>query len=370
MQITNVETIPVAVGIKTLEDGGLAPYVGGQGVVEDEVERMLVKLDTENDVTGWGEFRPTLSPEATSAIIEQDIGPSLIGRHVWEIESFVDEFFFEYLHIDSFLGGVEMAMWDAFGKHLDQPVHRLIGGKCRDQVEFAKCLGILPPEESRQHAEQALAEGYNVLKTKAGRDWQEDVDRVIAMDEAVDGELEFRLDPNQNWSFPDAVRVGAALEDAGVYLQYMEQPIRVDSFGTLAKLRERLQTPIAPNEDMYFPHNLLNIAREDAIDVGVLDLVPAGGILGLKRLAAVGDDLGISMTHHNAWDLGVKTAAVLHAVSSTPSMDLPPDTIYFTWEDDIIEHPFSIDEGTIAVPDGPGLGVTVDRDAVARYRLD
>jgi L-alanine-DL-glutamate epimerase-like enolase superfamily enzyme len=197
MEITDVEAIPVAMGVGPLEDGGLSPYVGGQGVVED--------------------------------------------------------FFFEYLHVQSFLGGVEMAMWDALGKHVGQPVHRLIGGKCTDRVDLARCLGILPPEESREHAKRARELGYDVLKVKAGRDWREDVDRLIAMHEAANGELELRIDPNQNWAFPDAVRVGARLEDAGVYPQYLEQPIRIDSFGTLDKLRSRLRTPIAANEDTYFP---------------------------------------------------------------------------------------------------------------------
>jgi L-alanine-DL-glutamate epimerase-like enolase superfamily enzyme len=370
MEITGIEAIPVAMGVRPLDDGGLSPYVGGQGVVEDEVERVLVRLETEGDVTGWGEFRPTLSPEATVTIVERDLAPEVIGRSVWEIEAFVDEFFFEYLHVQSFLGGVEMAMWDAFGKHTGQPVHRLIGGKCTDSVDLARCLGILPPEESREHAERALELGYDVLKVKAGRDWREDAERLIAMHDAVDGELDLRIDPNQNWSFPDAVRVGARLEDAGVYPQYLEQPIRIDSFGTLDKLRSRLRTPIAANEDTYFPHNLMNMAREDAIDVAVVDHVPAGGILGLKRLAAVGGDLGVSMAHHNAWDLGVKTAAMLHVVSSTPSIDLAPDTVYFAWVDDVIADPHVIEDGSMAVPDEPGLGVTVEEDAVEEYRID
>jgi L-alanine-DL-glutamate epimerase-like enolase superfamily enzyme len=189
------------------------------------------------------------------------------------------------------------------------------------------------------------------------------------MHDEVDGDLDFRLDPNQNWSFEDAVRVGAKLEDAGVYLQYLEQPIRVDSFGTLKRLRERLRQPIAANEDMYFSHNMTHMGKEDAIDVGVLDIVPAGGILNMKRLAGIAGDLGVSLAHHNAWDLGVKTAAVLHAVSATPEINLPPDTIYYAWADDVITEPFAVEDGKIPVPDGPGLGITVDEDKVAEYHI-
>jgi len=117
-------------------------------------------------------------------------------------------------------------------------------GTDRD-VEFAFCLGILSPAESRAKAREAVDAGFSVLKTKAGRNWKQDVARIEAMHDEVDGALEFRLDPNQGWSLDQAVRVGAALEDSGIYLQYMEQPIRVNAHESLATLRKRLRQPIA-----------------------------------------------------------------------------------------------------------------------------
>ncbi len=369
MEVTQLEAIPIEMGVKSKDEPeGLAPYVTNHGAVET-MGRMLIRLETSGGITGWGEMRNTLSPEATKTILENDIAPHVKGRKVWEIEDFTDSFFFEYMDINTFIGGVEMAMWDALGKYREAPVHELIGGKCDDVVEFAYCVGILSPSESREHAQRALDRGYSVLKTKAGRDWKQDVARIEAMHDEADGDLEFRLDPNQGWTFENAVRVGAMLEDKGIYLQYMEQPIRIDSFGTFKRLRNRLRTPICANEDMYFQRNLLELGKEDAIDVGVVDIIPSGGILGMKRLAGTAGDLGISLSHHNAFDLGVKTAAVLHAVSSTPEINLPPDTVYYAWEDDIIETPFTIDEGEIQVPDDPGLGVVVDEDKVEQYRI-
>ncbi|WP_152043134.1 mandelate racemase/muconate lactonizing enzyme family protein [Salinigranum salinum] len=370
MEITNLEAIPVAMDVKPLaEEDGLAPYVTNHGAVET-MERMLVRLDTDEGITGWGEMRTTLSAAATKTILEHDVAPEVVGREVWEIEAFADSFFYEYMDTRTFVGGVEMAMWDALGKYRDAPVHQLLGGKCTDAVDFAYCVGILSPEESRPHARRALEKGFDVLKTKAGRDWKQDVARIVAMHDEVDGELEFRLDPNQGWTFEDAVRVGAMLEDENIYLQYMEQPIRIDSFGTMKRLRNRLKTPIGANEDMYFQRNLLQMGREDAIDVGVVDIIPSGGILGMKRLAGTASDLGISLSHHCAFDLGVKTAAILHAVSTTPEINLAPDTVYYAWADDIIETPFTVEDGEIAVPDAPGLGVTVDEEKVETYRVE
>ncbi|MFB6218820.1 MAG: mandelate racemase/muconate lactonizing enzyme family protein [Halobacteriaceae archaeon] len=370
MEVTAIEAIPVEMGVEPIaEPRGLAPYVTNHGQVES-MKRMLIRLDTDEGVTGWGEMRNTLSPESTKVVLEQDIAPHVVGRDVWEVEAFTDSFFFEYMDVQQFLGGVEMAMLDALGKYRGVPVHELVGGKCEDAVEFAYCVGILSPEESREHATRALEGGFDVLKTKAGRDWEQDVERIVAMDDEADGNLEFRLDPNQGWTFEEAVRVGAKLEDAGVYLQYLEQPVRIDTYGTYAKLRERLRQPVAVNEDMYFQRNLQYLGREDAIDAGVVDIVPSGGIRAMQKLAGQAADLGVSLSHHCAFDLGVKTAAILHAVAATPAVNLPPDTVYYAWEDDVIEEPFTVEEGAIAVPDGPGLGVTVDESKVEEYRID
>jgi L-alanine-DL-glutamate epimerase-like enolase superfamily enzyme len=370
MEITNLEAIPVEMTVvPEAQANGLAPYVTNHGAVET-MKRMLIRLDTDEGITGWGEMRTTLSAASTRTVLEHDIAEEAIGREVWEIEDFADAFFYEYMDTNTFVGGVEMAMWDALGKYRDAPVHELLGGKCDDTVPFAYCVGILSPEASRPHAQRALDRGFDVLKTKAGRDWRQDVERIRAMHDEADGDLELRLDPNQGWTFEDAVRVGAMLEDAGIYLQYMEQPVRVDSFGTMKRLRNRLRTPIGANEDMYFQRNLLEMGRQDALDVGVVDIVPSGGILGMKRLAGVAGDIGISLSHHCAFDLGIKTAAILHAVSTTPEINLAPDTVYYAWEDDVITDPFVIDDGAMAVPDGPGLGVTVDEAKIERYRID
>lgn len=369
MEVASVEVIPVEVGVRRLADGGIAPYRGKHGAVE-RAERVLVRLETTSGVEGWGEIRPSPSVESTVAVLKSDVIPEALGSPVWAIEAFRNAFHYEYLDLNGYVAGVEMAMWDAFGRELGVPLHQLLGGAVVEEVPIAATLGILDPEESREYARRALAEGYDILKVKAGRDWQQDVERVVAMADEVDGGLEFRVDPNQGWTFEDAVRVGARLEDAGVYLQYLEQPIRIDSIGTYRSLRNRLQTPVAINEDAYFRRNLTQLLQADAIDVAVVDLVPAGGILALKAQAAVAAEYGISVAHHDGFDLGIKKAAVLHTVASTPAINLAVDTVYPHWEEYLLEDPLAAAEGTMTIPDGPGLGVTIDSGQLDRLRID
>jgi len=366
-----------------LEEGGIAPYVTNHGQTDD-VDRVLVEVETDEGITGWGEMRMFLSAESTRAVLEDGIAPWVVGHSPFEVEALRRQMFIEYTNVDMFFSPIEIACWDIVGKTLEKPVYELLGGwTAPDQtsrtgspdsgsageVPIAYCVGILTPEESRKHARRALENDHPVLKTKAGRDWKQDVERIVAMDDEVDGQLEFRLDPNQGWRFDEAVRVAAALADAGVYVQYLEQPIRVDSHGSLAKLRERTVQPIGPNEDTYIEHNLLDLIRRDALDVAVIDMTPAGGITGVRQLAGIAEDAGVPAAHHCAFDLGVRTAAILHTVSSVPGFTLPPDSTYYAWEDDILAEPLTVEDGAISVPEAPGLGVEVDMAKIDEYRI-
>lgn len=384
MEITEVTAYPVNIGVRDIEDGGIAPYVTNHGAVED-VDRVVVRVDTDSGHTGWGEMRVFVSPAATVSVIEDGVGPIVEGHSPFEVESLRRLFFIEYTNIDMFFSAVETACWDIVGKELGEPIYKLLGGwtarsqteRRRDAtgergrtVDVAYCVGILPPEESRAHAAKALDEGYSVLKTKAGRDWKQDVDRIVAMHDEVDGELDFRLDPNQGWRLDEAVRVGAALADAGVYLQYLEQPIRVDSHEAMDRLATRQPQPIGPNEDMYVAHNLRSLIQRGAIDVAVVDLTPAGGISGVRQQVAIAEDAGVPATHHCAFDLGIRTSAIAHTVHGIPGFVLPPDSVYYAWEDDVIEEPLTLSDGAIEVRDDPGLGITVDESKLEEHAID
>jgi len=383
MEITDITATVVNIDVTPRADGGIAPYVTNHGQVTD-VDRVIVRVDTDAGITGWGEMRTFLSPAATTAIIEEGVEQWVVGRSPYEVESLRRQLFIEYANADMFFAPIETACWDIIGKDLEKPIYELLGGWTApeptgrtdtpartetERINAAYCVGILSPEESREHAVHALDEGYSVLKTKAGRDWRQDVERVVAMHDAVEGELEFRLDPNQGWSLEDAVRVGAALQDAGVYLQYMEQPIRVDAHASLTRLRQRTTQPIGPNEDTYIARNLRELVERGALDVAVLDMTPAGGITAVRQLAGIAEDAGVPATHHCAFDLGIRTAAIAHTVHGVPGFTLPVDTVYYAWEDYVLADPLSIESGSIVVPDGPGLGIDVDEAAIDAHRV-
>jgi L-alanine-DL-glutamate epimerase-like enolase superfamily enzyme len=369
MQITSLEATPVRVEIRSREEPyGAAPYVAGYHTFE-HVLRLVVRIETDEGVVGWGETMVDPEPNVARAIMEHVVGPEALGREVWEVEAFCDSFEYPYMHVRPYVAGVEMAMWDALGKAKDVPLHQLFGGKRTDEVPVAYCLGITDPEEAAEQARWARDEGFGVIKTKGGLDVDRDAERLTAMHEATDGELKFRLDGNQTMSHGEATEIGARLEDAGVFLQYFEQPLRTDSIGGYKRLRQRLRTPIAVNEDTYHRRNLFELVREDAIDAAVVDMVPVGGLLATKKLMGLCEEANLSVAHHSSFDLGIKNAAVLHFVASEPAMDLPPDRVNFALADDVVEERFEVTDGRMTVPDGPGLGVSVNEEAVEELQV-
>ncbi|WP_162989805.1 mandelate racemase/muconate lactonizing enzyme family protein [Natronorubrum halophilum] len=371
MTITDLEAIPVRMGVAPLEaELGLAPYVSNHDQVES-VDRVLVRLETDERILGWGEMLVALkSASVTKTVLEDVIAPKLIGESIENAHAVLEEFYYPYVRIDPFLGAVDTAVWDALGKKNDAPISELLGGRVTDEVDVAFCLGILSPEKSAVHAQQAADAGFTSLKTKAGPDWNVDVERLAAMHDAVDGELDFRLDPNQGWTMTEAVRALTRLENRGILLEYIEQPIRTETFGSYASLRSRTRTPIGVNEDTYFNGNLRQLLKADAIDAAVIDLVPAGGLSAARGQAAEAEAAGVSVSHHCGFDLGIKTAAMLHLVGSTAAIDMAPDSVYYGWEDYVLVDPFEVQNGAYPVPTGPGLGITVDESKVEEYRLD
>src|SRR5262249_19189676 len=143
---------------------------------------------------------------------------------------------------------VEMALWDLIGQATGQPLYRLLGGAVRRKVELAACMGIRPYAEAKAIARQYLEEGFTPLKTKAGRDAQEDLDMVRGIRDGVGDRLKLRIDPNQGYA--PAVAFPLARDLERYHLEYFEQPMPQSMIGEAARLRRQTRTPIALNQSV------------------------------------------------------------------------------------------------------------------------
>ena len=325
-------------------------------------EAILVRLETDAGHVGWGETPVDRINKSFEGVPEEAMRRQAVGRDPFDLEAW---------HAENTLGpflssAVEMATWDVIGHATNQPLYNLLGGAVRKKIELAACMGIRPYEEAKAIARQYVEQGYTTLKTKAGRRAEEDLEMVRGIRDGAGDRLKLRIDPNMGYAPEVAFPLARDLEK--YKLEYFEQPMPAGLIADHARLRRYSTTPIGLNESVTTPEIVLQILQLHAADVLLPDTYQSGGLLPLKKIAALAEAAGVPCVFHCAHDLGLKTAAMLHVVASGPGFTLANDCTYYGLEDDIITPPHRIERGYMAVPEGPGLGVMVDEKKLAKYR--
>jgi glucarate dehydratase len=280
-------------------------------------------------------------------------------------------------------GAIETALLDLVGKETGQPVHALVGGKVRDDVEFSAYLfykhadsepetaaitpgEVMSPEAMVEEARAFVdAHGFEVLKLKAGvLEPDAELRTLELLAEEFGRETPLRIDPNGAWSVETAVRLSDRLRELPLRLQFLEDP--VPSMNAHARLKDQVSYPVATNMFVTDFDHVAPAVRLDAVDVILSDHHYWGGLTGTLQLDRVARtfDLGVGM--HSNSHLGVSMAAMTHVAAAMPSLSHAPDSHYPWMADDVIDDPIEFSNGRIAVPDGPGLGVELDDERVER----
>jgi len=370
LKIVDITAYPVSIPLIQFEDGGISPYQTSCGVVED-AQSVIIKVETDGGYVGWGEMKMVFSPATIKAIIEDELGSELIGRDPLKIRKMLDELSFnismQYFSAPSLISGIETACWDILGRVLNKPISSLLGGSMRTRLPISYCLGILSPEKSASRAQEIVKKGFSTIKTKAGLDLIYDLERIKALRKGGGRELKIRVDMNQALSPPEALEFIKKTEEFD--LEYVEQPIKANSFGDLAVLRNRTQTPIAVNEDCYLEGNIVQIVKDDAVDTAVVDLEPLGGLIKLIEFEGLAGMSNIPLAHHCGFDMGIKTAAILQGTSCLKGFNLAMDSTYYAHQDDILSERLTVKNGAFELPQEPGLGIRVDENKLEKYLI-
>ena len=300
---------------------------------------------------------------------------SIIGESPFDIERILSQFshlpyFYGYVAY-SIASCVEMACWDLIGKACNQPIHNLIGGCYRDEVEYAMIMnptGDFPTMQERivNSAKNWVAQGFTTIKMKGAIEPPDvEVDTMYAVREAVGRDIKLRLDPNGGWSPQTALRTARKLLD--VDLEYLEDPTL--GLNAMAWLHKQVPIPFATNMCVVNLTHVPDAFRMGSVDVVLGDPNKFGGITALKKLYAMCDTLGWGSSMHCGFELGIGEACKLQVIASTPSCTYAIDTFYNTLGDDIIKGgKMQFVNGKLKVPKGPGLGVELDEDKVAEFR--
>jgi L-alanine-DL-glutamate epimerase-like enolase superfamily enzyme len=322
----------------------------------------IVRLDTDEGITGWGEHNVNFLPNVSARKMQED-AHWVLGRDPMNIEAY---------HRDCLLAtrlksGIEMALWDIRGIALGQPLAVLLGGIIRPEVELAACMGIQTYERAGEIATYYVEQGFSSLKTKAGSDMDEDYELVRGVRDAVGDKLKLRIDPNRAYSPQQAAELAKRLEP--FELEYLEQPIPAEPLSDAHWLREQTTTPIALNESVIGPDSVWEILRAKAASHILPDTHIAGGIWPCVKIGHVCEAAGVPCIMHCGHDLGPKTAAMVHVAASGKAYSLANDSTYYGLKEDITVEPLKIVRGKIAVPDKPGLGIECDPEKLKQYAV-
>ncbi len=368
LTIIGVDAFHVQVPVRLIDDGGIAPYAGSQdaqGVTT--AQSLLVRVRTGDGLSGWGEMNTGFARAVDVALVENWIEPALIGQdatRIRETMARVDAPYWPQFGRLALACAAEMALWDVTARSMGRRVADLLGGPVRDRIDVAFCLGINDADTSASAARRAFDGGWRAFKTKIGTDLDADLERIQAIVDATGGRMRLRLDANQAY---DRISALTFLREATAFpIEYVEQPLPVGDYAGHRSLVERGLVPIAINEDAYTAGGVARAVTERSIDAAVVDIEGAGGVSGLLELAAIGSSFHVPLAHHCGWDLGVKAAMMLQVVAASPAIGLASDSTYAMHLDDVLTSPLETKDGSMMVPEGPGIGVDVDDDAVER----
>jgi muconate cycloisomerase len=263
--------------------------------------------------------------------------------------------------------GIDLATYDLAAQAAGAPIHALVGGARVDRVPVVAVVDIVSPSQAEEMARERLSKGYRVIKVKIGVDARQDLQRVKAVRKAVGDGARIRVDGNQGYDRATAMGVFSRMEEIG--LEWIEQPLAHWDLEGLHALCERLDTPVAVDESVHTPEDAMRVIRTGAADVVNIKVTKCGGIDRSQKIAAVCAAAGVPCYVGGCIETHPGVAASVHFYAATPnivsSAELRAESAYV---DDVAVSPLTEVDGAIVVPRGPGLGVTVDEEKVARYR--
>lgn len=383
MKITSVAAIPLRLDIPH------APYVtdgagskfhrdGRRSRVTPKrptpvLEYVLVRIDTDEGVTGWGESQADVgffghTAEDVQAAVNDYLGPQLIGRDPFERAHLMA--LIDFRGHSTAKAGIDLALHDLAGRALGASVGQLLGGRRGGRVGVSIEIAGGAPDAMANECARLVALGVREFKAKIGWDPDADADRLSAIRDAVGPNVRLRADANQGYTPKEAIRFCRIVERRDLGLGLLEQPVAHHDLEGMALVRAAVETPICADEACYGPADALRIVRAGAADVLNVKVGKAGGLLQAAKILAIGEAAGLRCVLGTAFGTGLEMAAKLHLAAAHPAMTDGVEFTELTLHRSLVSaagvDPFTLPlaDGALPVPMGPGLGVELESAAL------
>jgi len=344
----------------------------------------IVEIVTDTGIEGWGEC---FGPADLNAAVVRAYSVYLIGQDplntegLWQLlyEKFRDQGQ-KGLAITG-LSGVDIALWDIKGKHFNAPVSRLMGGPVRSDVE-AYATGTYRLETGDPHdyiikeVESYRRQGFNGVKLKIGFDVADDAALIHATRKAIGPECKLMLDANHGYDTIEAIQLGQRVADQDI--TWFEEPVIPEDLHAYCEVRAGQPLPVAGGECEFTRYGFRDILTRGAVDILQPDTCAAGGLSECKKIADMATTFGVRYVPH-VWGTAIGLAAALQLIAVLPAMPLRHTPREPLLEFDRSEHPFRqavvttpIEhvKGRVRIPNGPGLGIEIDRRALEQFSVD
>nr|WP_314462115.1 dipeptide epimerase [uncultured Clostridium sp.] len=285
MKIVKIETAEVNIPLVT-------PFKTALRTVET-VNDIVVRITADDGQTGYGEAPPTavITGETKGSVrcaIEEFIAPGLIGMEIENLDGIMRILHKSMVKNTSAKAAVDMAVYDLFAKSCGKPLYKVLGGS-KGEIETDLTISVNETEEMVRDSLSAIQQGFGILKIKVGKEGQRDVERIKAIRQAVGPDIKLRIDANQGWTAKDAVRIIRKLEDMGIDMDLVEQPVNAHDFEGMKLVTSQVQTPILADESVFSAMDAIHIIKERAADLINIKLMKTGGIYEALKVCAIAE---------------------------------------------------------------------------------
>ena len=353
MKIVDIKIGKISVPLRT-------PFKTALRTVKS-VEDIIVEIKTDTGNIGYGEAAPTgvITGDTTKAIIgaiEDHIKKNLIGMYIENMEAILVKLNSCVLKNSSAKAAVDMAIYDLYGQLYNAPVYKLLGGY-KKEITTDITISVNEPEEMVKDSIDAINRGYDTLKIKVGKDSHKDIDRIKAIRKAIGYDVNLRIDANQAWKPKEAVKILSNMENEGLNIEFVEQPVLAQDIEGLKFVTDNVSMPVLADESIFSPRDALEILKNRAADLINIKLMKTGGIYNALKICSLAEIYGVECMIGCMLEAKVSVNAAVHlacAKSIITKIDLDGPVLC---REDPINGGAVFNERKISVSDKAGFGV-------------
>lgn len=353
MKITDIRIGEISVPLKT-------PFKTALRTV-NSVEDIIVEVHTDTGNIGYGEAPPTgvITGDTKGSIIgalNDHIKKNIIGMDIENFEDIMLKLDKCVVKNNSAKAAIDIALYDLYGQLLNAPIYKILGGY-RNEIITDITISVNDPEEMAKDSIDAIKRGFNTLKIKVGKDAATDILRMKAIRNAVGYDVKLRIDANQGWKPKEAVKALRKMEDEGLDIEFVEQPVEAHDIDGLKFVTDNVSIPVLADESVFSPMDALTILQKRAADFVNIKLMKTGGIHNALKICSIAEIYGVECMIGCMLEAKVSVNAAVHlaaAKSIITKIDLDGPVLCSV---DPVEGGAIFNEYKITLNNEPGFGI-------------